>query len=114
LGQSGSREGKPPKANRTRQIAISSVAALPLAGAALLFYEVLLAIFQSSIVVTEAGWLFTGGLSVFFGCVVFAALTVARINLAWRFVVGGITALLVASGLLFLGGLLIAIMSSIS
>jgi hypothetical protein len=111
MDPSVSNEGKPTKAGVTRRIANSVAAALLMAGAALVFYEVLLAISQADMVVTADGWLFVGGLSILCGCVTFAIL--ARTSLAWRFVIGGIAAILVASGVLFLFGLLLALMSGI-
>jgi len=53
---------------------------------------------------------FVGGFSILCGCVAFAAI---RTGLPRRLVAGSVTAFLVASGVLFLMGVLLALMSGI-
>ena len=108
---SESKDGGSAKASSTREKIEAGVgAALLIAFAVLVFYGVLQAVDQSYMVVTTDGWLLVGLLSVLFGGLAFAA--PRRMSLTWRVVAGSVTALLVASGVLFVMGVLLALMSA--
>jgi hypothetical protein len=116
MGHLEAEGGKPAKAEPTKgrpaqRIAAGLVAALLLAGAGLLFYEMLQAVDQAYMVVSTSGWLLVGFLSILFGVLAFAV--PSRLGLAWRFIAGTVTALVVASGVLFAMGVLLALMSGI-
>jgi len=106
---SESKDGGPARAGSTREkIEVGVGAALLIAFAVLVFYGVLQAVYQSDMVVTTAGWLFVVLISTGCGCVAFAAI---RTSLVWRLVAGAMTAFLIASGILFVMGVLLALMS---
>ena len=108
---SEAKDGGPARASLANRIVLGSVATLLLAGAGLLFDEILQSVNQAFMVVTTDGWLLVGFLSFLFGSLAFGA--PRRIGLPWRFVAGAITAFVVASGVLFLMGTLLALMSGI-
>ena len=106
-----SKDKAPARSSSTREkIEVGVGAALLVAFAVLVFYGVVQAINQSNMVVTTAGWFLVVLFSTGCGCVAFAAI---RTSLVWRLVAGAMTAFLIASGVLFLFGLLLALMSGI-